>query len=80
MKKLWVIYDGRACGGDIPEEACIFIACDSNEEARSCVENYGDCACYSYKLGPKDTEGRTTLIDPEWEWDWHIENGFNEGS
>lgn len=64
MKRTWILYDGRACGGQGTEDASVLVCCGSNQEAKSYRGEYGDMACYSY------AEKGTELTDERWEWDW----------
>ena len=81
--KMWVIYDARACGcmdGNIPDEASVFVACESHKEALDYCGEYGDCACFSYEEGPIDSkDGIRTLINCDWVFDWYVEHGLNDG-
>lgn len=63
----YILYDGRACGGQGTDNASVLEACDSDEEAQEAKGDYGQMACYSYRLEP---DGKT-LVDERWEWDYH---------
>lgn len=69
MKRLWILYDSRACGGVGTDNAVVLVACDSNKEAQSYKGEYGSMACYSYKI-EKRSNGKEYLVDEQWEWDY----------
>lgn len=49
-KRLYLVYDGRAIGGDT-DAAMVMVSCDSLKEARSYKGDFGnDCVIYSYKI------------------------------
>ncbi len=70
MKKMYILYDGRACAGD-SDEASVLVACDSNEEAKSYKGEYGQMACFSYDISGKD------LINEQHEWNYYPKTGFS---
>lgn len=72
-KYSFLLFDGRACGGEGNEDALVLVACDSDKEARSYAGDFGDMACYQYEL----VGGEWT--NEEWWWDWYASSGeFNE--
>jgi hypothetical protein len=64
MKRIWILYDSRACGGVGTGDASVLVACDSNKEAKSYKGKFGGMACYSYEVNGK------ILQDQKWEWDY----------
>jgi len=68
-KRMWLLYDGRACGGVGTDRAICLVACISNRQAKRYRTWYGSCACYSY------AEDGENLTDERWEWDFHPEGG-----
>lgn len=66
MPRTYILYDSRACVAQGTGDASVFVACDSDEEARSYCGDYGVMACYSY-----DVDANNNLINEKWEWDWH---------
>jgi len=61
-RKLWIVWDARACGGMGTEDAQVMVSCDSLEEARSYRGDYGTMAAiYSY-----DVNDRNELVNEEW--------------
>ena len=63
-RRLYVLYDDRACGAQGTEDATVLVSCESEEEALSYRGDFGPMACYSYAIGPGDQ-----LEDERWEWD-----------
>jgi len=63
--KMWILYDGRACGNAGTDDASVLVACDSAKEADVYKGDYGSMACYSYDI----VDGK--LVNRQWEWDWH---------
>ena len=63
-KRMYILYDGRACGAAGTEDASVLVACGSNKEAHYHRGEYGEMACYSFAVaGDK-------LVDERWEWDY----------
>lgn len=60
MTKIFLVYDGRACGGIGTDNATVMVVCESLKEARNCQEDYGQCAIYEYE----DRNG--TLVNEQW--------------
>jgi len=73
LPRLYLIYDGRAAGGQGTEDAMVMVASgNSEEDARKDAKEHGDISsCYSYKDGDK-------LTDEKWEWDWYGTTGFTD--
>lgn len=65
MKRKYILYDGRACGGGETAGASVFVVCDSEKEAKSYKGDFGQMACYSYE------ERGNKLVDEKHEWDYH---------
>jgi len=65
-KRVYILYDGRACGGKGTDEAQVLVACGSAKEAASYKGQFGQMACYSYKRMFKPAR----LEDEKWEWDY----------
>ncbi len=68
MKRIWILYDSRACGAVGTDDALVLVACDSEKEAKSYCGDYGAMACYSYAEVKRD--GKNILEDEKWEWDY----------
>jgi hypothetical protein len=64
-RRLYILYDGRACADNGTEDASVLVACGSNGEAKSYCGEFGQMACYSYR------EDNGTMVDERWEWDYH---------
>jgi hypothetical protein len=64
-KRLFFLYDSRACGGGNPDDAAVLVACESNWEAKSYKGTYGPMACFSYRENPGGTAD-----DERHEWDY----------
>ena len=62
-KRVYVLYDGRACSGDT-DDASVILAVESHREAKACRGEYGDMACYSYR------EENSELVDERFEWNY----------
>lgn len=83
MGRVYLLFDGRACGDcgqdGPPDESVCLVACESDREARSYAGDFGDMACFSYaerRRGRRNAE----LVDERWEWDWYAAGaGFNDG-
>ena len=67
--RIWILYDGRACGGVGTEDAMVLVACTSEKEAKSYKGDFGDMACYSYSEIVEN--GKNMLVDEKWEWDYN---------
>ena len=65
---VWILYDGRAMGGNGPGDAVALVVCESDLEARSYAGDYGDMACYAY------------TPEERWAWDWSVESGFSDAN
>ncbi len=64
MNRYYVIYDGRARGGQGTDDAAILFSVGyDRQEAEAAMTGYGDCALYSYVLV------RGALIGERWERD-----------
>ena len=66
--RIFIIYDGRACGDRETDDAAILfnVGGDRQEAIDYMVEdNFGQCALYSY-----NEEGATSLTDERWEGDF----------
>lgn len=63
MSRFYVLYDGRACGGQPTDGASVFCTANSLSEALRDAKDHGQTAIYSYK----DTND--TLTDERWECD-----------
>ena len=63
MKKVFIVYDGRACGGKDPSECTVMTVCNTLAEAKNEAVEYGETAIFSYD----DDNG--TLINEKWECD-----------
>lgn len=61
--RMYILYDGRACGGQGTDDATVLVACSSDREARGYKGDYGQMACYSYAVNGQE------LSDERWEWD-----------
>lgn len=74
-KRLYILYDYRACAGDT-DRAAVFETCDSDAKAREAAPDYiypfAAVACYSYR------EGKEYLEDRRHEWNYWPEDGFNK--
>lgn len=68
MSRMFILYDGRACGGRGTDDASVLVACDTEEEAKGYFGKYGDMACYSYAKSYK--KSKRLLIGERWEWDY----------
>lgn len=64
--RIYILYDGRAATGDT-EGATIFVVCDSEEEAQSYKDDFGQSCCYSYRK--QDNK----LTDERHEWNHYPE-------
>ena len=64
-RKLYIVYDGRACGDQGTDDAMVMVSCDSLEEARSYNGDYGQVAIYSY-----DIYARNQLKNERWVEDY----------
>ena len=64
-QRQYILYDGRACAGQGTGDASVLVVCESNEEAEDHKGDYGQMACYSYRVDGKN------LVDERWEWDYH---------
>ena len=60
MRK-YIVYDMRALVDT--DEATIFEVCDSPEEAKESMEDYGYCCVYSYAVDNNE------LVDEQYEFD-----------
>ena len=67
---VWVLFDGRACGGVGTDSAAVLVSCDSDNEARSYAGDYGTMACYRYRV-----EGSGPASE-QWAWDWSPDEGY----
>lgn len=76
--RLWILYDGRACVG-FTDDATVLVSCDDDEEARTYAGNYGDMACYSYRVEKVQGKKPDELMDERWEWNWLANEGFSLG-
>lgn len=64
-KRKYLIYDGRAAGGDT-DEASVCEVCQSLAEAKRNAPEYGDdCAVFSYAV--EDRDGKSYLVDERFE-------------
>lgn len=75
MSRMFIIYDGRACGGAGTDDAAVCDTATSDREARSRARSgdYGaSVACFSYR-----TDQPGIMDDERWEWDWHEGSGFS---
>jgi len=61
-KRVYIIYDSRAGGGDT-EDAAVFDTCDQLPSKHKMAGEYGSCCCYSYK-----DDGNGQLTDQQLEW------------
>ena len=62
-ERIYLLYDGRACGGVGTDDAICVEACGEQDACFESAPHYDDCACYSFHA-----EGRE-LSDERWEWD-----------
>ena len=79
-KRVYILYDGRA-RTEGTDDAEILATCESDAEARSCRGDFGDMACYSYRIRkataadvtecPGLKVGEDIADDERWEWDYH---------
>jgi len=65
-KKLYILYDGRACGNNGTDDALVLCTAQSEAEALQDADMFGETACYSY-----DAKGKT-LTNEKWEWDTDV--------
>ena len=77
MKRLFILFDSRACGGLGTQTATALLTCSSDSDSRENCEDYGSVACYSYKVDKNNNVvdlicDKVCLSDERWEWD-HIE-------
>lgn len=64
MSRMYILYDGRAAGGDT-SEASVLVCCETYREAWSERKDYGGASvCYSYRQSGKQ------LIDERYEFMW----------
>lgn len=71
-ERVFVLYDARACGGDL-DDANVLTVSDDGEEAREDARDFGVCACFSFvRCGDE-------LVDPRFEWNWVLGVGFSGG-
>ena len=63
-RRIYILYDGRACNNVGTEDASVLVTCESNNEAKGYKGDFGMMACYSYKLDGKN------LTNERWEWDY----------
>lgn len=69
MKKIYCVYDGRACGGAGTDDALVMVCCNSLKEAQSYKGEYGTMtAVYSYDESIQNN-GKRLLINEKWEED-----------
>ena len=64
IRRMWVLFDGRACGGVGTSDASVLVICESEAEARCHRGDFGSMAAYSYRKEGSD------LVDERWEWDY----------
>lgn len=66
MKKVWVLYDSRACGGQVDQtdEAVIYCTAESLKEALDYAKDFKPCTIYSYEIEEKNGERRA--INEQW--------------
>lgn len=73
MKRLYLIFDGRACGcmDSDPWEtgAVVLDTADSLKEAKKLCGDYGDMACFSYEEEIVNGEHHLKNNSREWEFD-----------
>lgn len=64
MIRLYIIYDGRACGAQGTENAEVLYAVGTDrDEAIEAMSSYGQCSLYSYR------NHTYRLTDERWEYD-----------
>ena len=71
-RRLYILYDGRACGNCSTDDAVVLVSCSSDEEARSYDGDFGDMACYAYTVRGE------ALCNERWVWDWRVQSGFSD--
>lgn len=79
MSRVYIIYDGRACGNQGTNNASILFAVGHDrKEATDYMETdiYGQCALYSYRYGGHGT----SLTDEQWEGDFVPGGGFTSAN
>ena len=65
MKRLYIIYDGRAI--DDTDSAAIMVTCDSLKESRGWKGDFGNgCVIYSYAIKKKNKQ-TNELVDERFE-------------
>jgi len=64
MDRVYILYDGRACGDQGTDDASPLVVCGRNKEAKGHKGDFGAMACYSYRKDGKK------LVDEQWEWDY----------
>ncbi len=62
-KRLYILYDARACGDQGTDDAAVLCTAGTDSEARGDAKMYGETACYSYAILGKNLE------DERWKWD-----------
>ena len=71
--RLWILYGGRDCGAH-----GVLVSCDDETEARGYAGNYGDMACWSYRIQKSRGTKPDELVGERWEWDWLVDGGFTD--
>ena len=83
MKKVYLTFDGRACGcmdSDPWDTGAIVLeTSDSLEEAKEACGDYGDMACFSYEEEIVNEEHHLKNASRKWVFDWYIKGGLNDG-
>lgn len=81
-KRLYILYDMRACSGRGTDDAAVLESCYTMAEARRSAPEWGKspfaaCACYSYKVKSTEQCPDGELVDEKWEWNYWPGAGFN---
>jgi hypothetical protein len=69
-ERVFILYDGRAADGSGANDASVLVVCEDNEEALEYRGDFGDMACYSYRVKPMPGDTPDQLIDEQFEWNW----------
>ena len=80
-RREFILFDGRATGGQGTEDALALLSCQTRQEAWREASMYSECACYSYEIGVvafvHDSQV-AELTDERWEFDHWANTGHVE--